>query len=62
MNPSQTQREYTLPLGLVLKPPVTKQLLASDTKPDPDGAERFVEVIHKLRLRPPVEYTSAGIL
>ncbi len=38
-----------LPVGVVLKPPVTLEELKSDTECDPDGAEEFVALIRALR-------------
>ena len=40
-----------LPAGVVVKPPVSRELLEADTESDPKGAERFVEIIRRLRAR-----------
>ena len=41
------------PAGVVVKPAVTRELLEADTEPDPDpeGAERLVEIVRRLRAR-----------
>ena len=39
----------TLPLGIVLKPPVSLDDLKADTELDPEGAEEFVALIRALR-------------
>ena len=38
-----------LPAGVVAKPPVTRELLEADTEFDPEGAERLVEIVRRLR-------------
>lgn len=38
-----------LPVGLVLKPPVSLEDLKTDTEYDPEGAEEFVALIRALR-------------
>jgi hypothetical protein len=38
-----------LPLGVVLKPPVSLDELKTDTEHDPEGAEEFVALIRSLR-------------
>ena len=37
--------------GVVVKPPVTREPLEADTDPDPEGAERLVEIVRRLRAR-----------
>jgi hypothetical protein len=41
--------QVRLPVGLVLKPPVTVEDLKTDTEYDPEGAEEFVTLIRALR-------------
>jgi len=50
------ERDAELPAGVELKPPVTCELLRADTEPDPEGAERLVEIIRRLRS----QYSPAG--
>jgi hypothetical protein len=38
-----------LPVGVVLRPPVTVEDLRADTEYDPEGAEEFVALIRALR-------------
>ena len=38
-----------LPAGLEIKAPVTREVLEADTEFDPEGAERFVQIIRALR-------------
>jgi hypothetical protein len=47
--------EVRVPAGVVLKPPVSREDLQTDTEHDPAGAEEFVALIRALRnerLRP----------
>jgi hypothetical protein len=39
----------TLPLGVVLRPPVSLDDLKADTELDPEGAEEFAILIRALR-------------
>jgi hypothetical protein len=41
--------QVRLPVGVVLKPPVSAEDLRSDTEYDPEGAEEFVALIRALR-------------
>jgi hypothetical protein len=41
--------QVRLPVGLVLKPPVTMDDLVTATEYDPEGAEEFVALIRALR-------------
>jgi hypothetical protein len=43
--------QTSLPDMLNIKAPVTRELLEADTEFDPEGAERFVEIIRRLRSR-----------
>jgi len=45
--------QVRLPVGVVLKPPVTPEDLKSDTESDPEGAEEFVALIRVLRKEGP---------
>ncbi len=53
--PRRTEQEEAgghqlrLPVGLVLKPPVSVEDLKTDTEYDPEGAEEFVALIRALR-------------
>jgi len=52
--PPRTEQEEAgenrvLPVGIVLKPPVSAEDLHSDTEYDPQGAEEFVALIRGLR-------------
>ena len=52
--PEPRPGEPELPAGTILRPPVTRQLLEADTDYDPEGAERLVQLIEKLRQSHPV--------
>lgn len=39
------------PAGVVAKPPLTRELMEADTEFDPEGAERLVEIVRRLRRR-----------
>jgi len=41
--------QIRLPVGLVLKPPVSAEELKTNTEHDPQGAEEFVALIRALR-------------
>jgi hypothetical protein len=41
--------QVRLPVGVILKPPVTVEDLKTDTEYDPEGAEEFVALIQALR-------------
>ena len=45
------QERGRLSAGVVVKRPVTRELLEADTDPDPEGAERLVEIVRRLRAR-----------
>ena len=49
--------QVRLPVGLVLKPPVTAEDLNYATEFDPHGAEEFVALIHALRKEGPSQVT-----
>lgn len=42
-------QQDALPPGVTPKPPVTRELLEADTEFDPEGAERLVEIVRRLR-------------
>ena len=48
----EANAQISLPDTLTAKAPVTRELLEADTEFDPEGAERFVEIIRRLRSRP----------
>jgi hypothetical protein len=41
--------QVRLPVGVLLRPPVTAEDLKADTEHDPDGADEFVALIRSLR-------------
>ena len=41
--------QLRLPIGVVLKPPVSAEDLKTDTEHDPEGADEFVALIRVLR-------------
>lgn len=49
MSRDTEQAQVRLPVGMVLKPPVTAEDLKTDTECDPEGAEEFVALIRALR-------------